>query len=149
MALLSLVKHYFPLDLNNPLLSVSCFFIFLLFLLNLIRTRTASKSKSNLNLPPSPPKLPIIGNLHQLGTLPHHSFRSLSKNYGPLMFLQLGQTPAVVISSAELACEFMKTHDLTIADRPQGTCPKILLYGCTDVGFGSYGSENWKQKRKI
>ncbi|KAK4264426.1 hypothetical protein QN277_025605 [Acacia crassicarpa] len=149
MALLSLVKHHFPLDLNNPLLSVSCFFIFLLFLLNLIRTRTASKSKSNLNLPPSPPKLPIIGNLHQLGTLPHHSFRSLSKNYGPLMFLQLGQTPAVVISSAELACEFMKTHDLTIADRPQGTCPKILLYGCTDVGFGSYGSENWKQKKKI
>ncbi|KAI9108860.1 hypothetical protein K1719_020165 [Acacia pycnantha] len=65
------------------------------------------------------------------------------------MFLQLGQIPAVVISSAELACEFMKTHDLTIADRPQGTCPKILLYGSADVGFGSYGSENWKQKKKI
>ncbi|XP_054807514.1 phenylacetaldehyde oxime monooxygenase CYP71AN24-like [Prosopis cineraria] len=148
MALLSLVKHYFPsFQLNGPLLSLSCFIIVVLFLINL-RNRP-SQSKSNLKLPPSPPKLPIIGNLHQLGSLPHHSFRTLSKKYGPLMFLQLGQTPAVVVSSAELACEFMKIHDLTIADRPQGICPKILLYGCTDVGFGSYGSEDWRQKRKI
>ncbi|XP_028765147.1 cytochrome P450 71A1-like [Neltuma alba] len=147
MALFSLVKHYFPLELNAPLLSFSCLVILVLFLFNL-RTRT-SKSKSNLDLPPSPPKLPIIGNLHQLGLLPHRSFRTLSEKYGPLMFLHLGQAPAVVVSSAELAREFMKTYDLTIADRPQGICPKILLYGCTDVGFGSYGSENWRQKKKV
>ncbi|KAI9072601.1 hypothetical protein K1719_045437 [Acacia pycnantha] len=147
MALLSLVKHYFPLQLNAQLLILSCFIaITVLFLLNL-RSRT-SKSKSNLNLPPSPPKLPIIGNLHQIGTLPHQSFRALSKTYGPIMFLQLGQTPTVVVSSAELASDIMKTHDLNFSDRPQGTCPTILLYGCNDLGFGNY-DENWKQKKKI
>ncbi|XP_054807705.1 phenylacetaldehyde oxime monooxygenase CYP71AN24-like isoform X2 [Prosopis cineraria] len=113
MALLSLVKPYFPLDLNGLLLPLSCFVITVLFLVNL-RTRTASKSKSNMNQLPFPPKLPIIGNLHQI----------------------------------ELAREIMKTHDLAFADRPQGICPKILLYGCADVGFGNY-SDIWRQKKKI
>ncbi|KAK4264421.1 hypothetical protein QN277_025600 [Acacia crassicarpa] len=146
MALLSPVKHYFPLEPNALLLFLSCFIITVLFLLNL--NRRTGKSKSNLNLPPSPPKLPIIGNLHQIGTLPHHSFRALYKTYGPIMFLQLGQTPTVVVSSAELASDIMKSHDLNFADRPQGIGPTILLYGCDDVGFGNYG-ENWRQKKKI
>ena len=64
------------------------------------------------------------------------------------MFLQLGQTPTVVVSSAELASDIMKTHDLNFADQPQGTCPTILLYGCNDLGFGNY-DENWKQEKKI
>ena len=49
------------------------------------------------NFPASPPKLPIIGNLHQLGTLLDHSLHALSKKYGPIMFLDLGCAPTVVV----------------------------------------------------
>ncbi|XP_028765155.1 cytochrome P450 71A1-like [Neltuma alba] len=146
MALLSTVRHYFPLELSSLLLALSCFIVTVLFLFTL-RTRT-SKSKLNLNRIPSPPKLPIIGNLHQMGSLPHRSFRTLSEKYGPIMFLQLGQIPTVVVSSAELASEIMKTHDLAFADRPQGIGPTLLLYGCNDIGFGNY-DEKWRQKKKI
>ncbi|KAF7838256.1 cytochrome P450 71A1-like [Senna tora] len=149
MAVLSSYLKQFPSDQNITLLSsLFCFFIIALFLIKLRHGRRTTKSSNFINLPPSPPKLPFIGNLHQLGSLPHHSFRSLSQKYGPIMFLQLGQSPTVVLSSPEFASEVMKTHDLAFADRPQGTAPKILLYGCTDVGFAPYG-EMWREKKKV
>ena len=100
------------------------------------------------NLPPSPPKLPIIGNLHQLGTLPHDSLHALSNNYGPLMFLNFGQTPTLVVSSADMAREMSKTHDVAFSNRSKTTAADALFYGCTDVGFSPNG-EYWRQARKI
>ncbi|CAL0330852.1 unnamed protein product [Lupinus luteus] len=131
----------------------STFYLSLFFSISIIFVFTLArktKSKTNLNLPPSPPKLPIIGHLHLLGSLPHKSLRNLSQKYGDMMLLQLGQmkSSTLVVSSADVIMEIMKNHDLAFSNRPQFTAPKILLYGCNDVGFGMYG-ENWRNKRKI
>ncbi|KAG2678727.1 hypothetical protein I3760_11G016600 [Carya illinoinensis] len=125
----------------NPYLS-------LLFIFSILYVSKLILKSGKSNLPPSPTKLPIIGNLHQLGTLPHRSFRSLSKKYGPVMLLHLGHAPSLVVSSADMAREVMKTHDITFSNRPRTTAADILLYGCTDIGFASYG-EYWRQARKI
>ncbi|OVA20570.1 Cytochrome P450 [Macleaya cordata] len=100
------------------------------------------------NLPPSLPTIPIIGNLHQLGTLAHRSFRDLSQKYGLLILLHLGHVPALIVSSAEIAAEIMKTQDLVFANRPLTTAGKAILYGCAVVAFAPYG-EYWRQVRKI
>ncbi|KAG1362259.1 Cytochrome P450 71A1 [Cocos nucifera] len=100
-------------------------------------------------LPPSPPKLPIIGNLHQLrGSHPHRALHALSQKYGPLMLLKLGSVPTIVVSSAELAQEVMKTQDMIFASRPSLELPKKLFYGCRDVIFAPYGAY-WREVRKL
>ncbi|XP_027347033.1 cytochrome P450 71A1-like [Abrus precatorius] len=121
---------------------------YLLITIIVVLKLARAKIKANLNLPPSPPKLPIIGNLHQLGTFPYHSFRALSHKYGALMMLKLGKTQAIVVSSADVAKEIVTTNDITFSDRHKITAVKTMLYGGNDIGFGSYG-ERWKQKRKI
>jgi cytochrome P450 len=126
--------------LFTPLLS----FVFLLSFLYVFKRRRSGKP----NLPPSPPKLPIIGNLHQLGALPHRSLQALSKKYGSLMFLHLGNAPTLIVSSVDMAREIMKTHDVIFSNRPKITAANIILYGCQDVAFSPYG-EYWRQARKI
>lgn len=127
------------------------FFLFASILLVLVLLKLLSKEKSrkrNLNLPPSPPKLPIIGNLHQLGDMPHLSLRRLAGKFGPVIHLQLGEIPTVVVSSAKLAKEVMKTHDLALSSRPQIFSAKHLFYNCTDIAFSPY-SAYWRHIRKI
>ncbi|CAL5372791.1 unnamed protein product [Camellia sinensis] len=80
-------------------------------------------------------KLPIIGNLHQMGQFPHRSLLSLSQKHGPLMLLQFGSILVLVILSAQAAQEIMKTHDLTFSDRPKLRIASKLLYEARDVGF--------------
>ncbi|RVW20436.1 Cytochrome P450 71A1 [Vitis vinifera] len=104
--------------------------------------------KRKFNLPPSPRKLPIIGNLHQLGNMPHISLHRLAQKFGPIIFLQLGEVPTVVVSSARVAKEVMKTHDLALSSRPQIFSAKHLFYDCTDIAFSPY-SAYWRHIRKI
>jgi hypothetical protein len=120
--------------------------IFLVVLLSFFLKK--SRKGMPINLPPCLPKLPIIGNLHQLGNMPHLSLRRLADKFGPIIFLQLGEIPTVVISSARLAREAMKTHDLALSSRPRIFSTKYLFYDCTDVAFSPYGAY-WRHIRKI
>ncbi|RCV39937.1 hypothetical protein SETIT_9G011300v2 [Setaria italica] len=67
------------------------------------RSWSSGKGGRRLHLPPGPPRLPILGNLHQLGALPHQSLRDLARRHGPAMLLRLGSVPTLVVSSAEAA----------------------------------------------
>ncbi|KAK9146067.1 hypothetical protein Sjap_005970 [Stephania japonica] len=120
--------------------------IFFLATLSSARLRRTWSKKANL--PPSPPKFPFIGNFYQLGDLLHHSFRDLSRKYGPIMLLHLGRAPVLVISSAEMAREIMQNHDRVFAYRPALTAAQIILYKCQDIGYAPYG-EYYKLARKI
>ncbi|OVA07937.1 Cytochrome P450 [Macleaya cordata] len=120
------------------------------FLFMLIKKGRGSKTQNrNSKLPPGPWKLPLIGNLHNMsGLLPHHTLRDLAKKYGPLMHLQLGEVSAVVVSSPKVAEQFLKTHDLIFASRPQILSTEIMSYGYSDILFSPYGNY-WRQLRKI
>ncbi|MED6193675.1 hypothetical protein PIB30_021816 [Stylosanthes scabra] len=119
----------------------------LLTLLFLIFTFRKSDLKRN-NLPPGPWRLPFIGNLHQVGELPHRSLQQLSSIHGPLMFLKLGSVPTLVVSSAEIAKEIFKNHDFAFSGRPKLYAANRLGYNGSAITFTPYG-DYWKEIRKI
>ncbi|KAL6846672.1 hypothetical protein ACP4OV_024120 [Aristida adscensionis] len=104
-------------------------------------------SRRRRRLPPSPRRLPLVGNLHQLGRLPHRSLRALAAAHGPVMLLRLGRVPAVVVSSPAAAREVMQAQDHAFASRPSLAAPRRLLYGCTDIAFAPHGPY-WRAARK-
>ncbi|KAJ4814402.1 cytochrome P450 family 71 polypeptide [Rhynchospora pubera] len=126
--------------------TVMFFSIIILLLSTFLLKRSALK---NLRLPPGPWPLPIIGNLHCLiGSLPHRALRDLSQQYGPLLLLQLGETPTIIASSIEASREILTTHDVNFASRPISPTVHILSGGGKGIAFSSYG-EYWRHVRKI
>ena len=99
-------------------------------------------------LPPGPRRLPIIGNLLELGDKPHQSLATLSKKYGPLMFLKLGSTNAVVISSPEAAQEALNKKDQAFASRTVLHAIQAESHHKFSVVFLP-ASAHWRSLRKI
>ncbi|GAB4859143.1 hypothetical protein Ancab_040395 [Ancistrocladus abbreviatus] len=128
-------------------------FVFLLVVLSTIfilqKISTHDKIGHNL-LPPGPPKLPFLGNIHQLATSPfvHQRLCDLATKYGPIMHLQLGEISTIVISSPDAAKQVLKAHDNIIASRPRLIAATILFYGCKDIILAPYGNQ-WRRGRKI
>ncbi|KAM3404208.1 hypothetical protein ACQJBY_007349 [Aegilops geniculata] len=101
-------------------------------------------------LPPAPRGLPVIGNLHQVGALPHRALRALAaaQSAPHLMRLRLGQVPALVASSPAAAAELMRAHDHAFATRPYFHTAEILTYGFRDLVFAPHG-EHWRHVRRL
>uniref|UniRef100_A0A0D9XBX2 Premnaspirodiene oxygenase n=1 Tax=Leersia perrieri TaxID=77586 RepID=A0A0D9XBX2_9ORYZ len=99
--------------------------------------------------PPGPWRLPVIGSMHHLvNVLPHRKLRDLAAVHGPLMMLQLGETPLVVASSKETAREVLKTHDTNFATRPKLLAGKIVGYEWADILFSPSG-DYWRKLRQL
>ncbi|EOY20997.1 Cytochrome P450 superfamily protein, putative isoform 2 [Theobroma cacao] len=103
--------------------------------------------KNGRKHPPGPRPLPVIGNLHLLGKLPHLNLHHLAKRYGHIMLLRLGYVPTIVVSSPQAAELFLKTHDVVFASRPKVQACEYLSYGGKGMGFTEYGSY-WRTVRK-
>ncbi|KAK4713025.1 hypothetical protein R3W88_018932 [Solanum pinnatisectum] len=125
------------------------FSLFIFFLFMIIQNWSRNSKTLKKKLPPGPWRLPIIGSVHHLtrGT-PHRVLRNLSQKYGPIMYLQLGEVPTVVVSSPHMAKQILKTHDLAFASRSVTMLGKILCYNSTDIAFSPYG-DYWRHMRKL
>uniref|UniRef100_A0A7N0UZL3 Cytochrome P450 n=1 Tax=Kalanchoe fedtschenkoi TaxID=63787 RepID=A0A7N0UZL3_KALFE len=98
--------------------------------------------------PLTPWRLPVIGNFHQLTSLPHRGLHNLSQIYGRMMIVYFGSAPYFVISSADLAREVTKTHDYHFSNRVKSTASRLLFAGSDDLVF-SPNSHFRRQAKKL
>ncbi|XP_062117611.1 3,9-dihydroxypterocarpan 6A-monooxygenase-like [Humulus lupulus] len=117
-------------------------------IISLGRAIKSFKAQTNPPLPPSPPALPIIGHLHLIGKLPHHDFCKVSGRYGPIVYLRFGNKHSLLVSSAEIAKECLKTNESCFLNRPQRTNIQYLTYGNSDFVLAPYGPF-WKFMKKL
>ncbi|XP_077396350.1 cytochrome P450 2H2-like [Festucalex cinctus] len=100
-----------------------------------------------LLLPPGPPRLPLVGNLHQLDKkAPFKTFVELSKRYGPVLTVHLGWQRAVVLVGFDTVKEALvdQADDFT----GRGPVP-FLLRATKGYGLAISNGERWRQLRRF
>ncbi|XP_010250222.1 PREDICTED: geraniol 8-hydroxylase-like [Nelumbo nucifera] len=120
-------------------LSLAAFFLLLPLIL---RRRTW------YNAPPGPIGWPILGYLPYLSDRLHEDLFHLAKTYGPLFSLRMGQRPAIVVSSPEMAREVLKHKEASFSSRTITEAVRCIAYDGTSLVFVPYGSR-WRLLRKI
>ena len=125
---------------------VSLLLVFLsTFLINFVYYKL---NKTRPKLPPSPPAIPVIGHLHLLWPSFHKSLQNLSTQYGQIFSLRLGFTRCIVVSSASVATEVFKTHDLAFAEHPELGFSDKISYGNSGFFSAPYG-DYWRFIKKL
>lgn len=138
-------------NLQNELLASVTKLPLAVILLAFFTFTVLSKRRRNgwkRKLPPGPMPWPIIGNLLQVGAVPHEGTRKLTQQYGPLVFLKLGFVKAVVTDDPKLVTEFLKKQDHVFASRPHNIASEHFTYGGQDIAFAPYGA-HWRTMRRL
>ncbi|KAI3883144.1 hypothetical protein MKX03_000933 [Papaver bracteatum] len=116
-------------------------------LLQLLRWKATASSRRD-RLPPGPQGWPLVGNIFDLGTLPHVSLAKMSRKYGPLVWIRLGAVNTLIISSAEAAAELFKIHDHTFCNRHLIQAFKSDEAMSSIVALSEYGPF-WRAMRRL
>ncbi|KAJ4348472.1 uncharacterized protein N0V89_009847 [Didymosphaeria variabile] len=104
------------------------------------------RSKS---LPPGPPTLPLVGNLHQIPkTGAHYKFTEWARMYGGIFSLKLGPATAVVITDRRLVKELLDKKGNVYSARPQSYVANDLITGGDHLLVMQNGTK-WRLFRKL
>ncbi|PYH46717.1 cytochrome P450 [Aspergillus saccharolyticus JOP 1030-1] len=131
------------LDLSKTLYTV----VFAVFLSGVWRlSKIGRRAKA---LPPGPPTLPILGNLHQISSEKRHlQFEKWSREYGPIYSLVLGTRTMIVLNSAQAVKDLLDRRGAIYSSRPDSYVAQDVLSGGLRVLFMEDGA-TWKSIRQL
>ncbi|GAA5836682.1 hypothetical protein JCM11251_002697 [Rhodosporidiobolus azoricus] len=131
------------LDLSTPQVLLGTLAFGLASLLVFLWPRKAA------NLPPGPAPGFFVGNRNQApATKPWRWFRDLNQKYGDVVYLQMGQTPTIVLGSAQAAWDLLEKRSNIYSSRPRFIMGQELLSN-NMRGLMSGYNDNWRRWRKV
>ncbi|XP_067150960.1 cytochrome P450 2K6-like [Apteryx mantelli] len=121
--------------------------VLILILLLVLKRDGFWKNHARRGFPPGPRPLPIIGNLHILDLKrPYRTMLELSKTYGPVFSIQMGQNKMVVLSGYETVKEALVNQADAFAGRPE---IPLIEEAAKGLGIVFSRGENWKVMRRF
>ncbi|KAM7501710.1 hypothetical protein LguiB_000614 [Lonicera macranthoides] len=104
-----------------------------------------------LPLPPSPFQWPIIGNLNAICTnkpVFRWIHRLMQEMNTEILCLRFFSTHVIVVSSDDLATEFLKIQDTVFSSRPVCLAAEIISSGYQSAALSPMGDQ-WKKMRRV
>ncbi|PSR77908.1 hypothetical protein PHLCEN_2v7650 [Hermanssonia centrifuga] len=100
-------------------------------------------------MPPSPPGLPVLGNILQLPRLnPWIQFTDWRYQYGPIYSLNVAGQAVIVLNSFDTVTDLLDRRSSIYSDRPRSIMAGEILGGGIILAFMGYG-ERWRRLRRI
>ncbi|CAI0403671.1 unnamed protein product [Linum tenue] len=125
--------------------------LFLLLAPAIVLVLLLRNRRQSLRLPPGPKPWPVIGNLLQIGPMPHATFARLAQTHGPLISLRIGTQLLVVGSSPDAATAILKTHDHHLSGRsvPHVSFARDPDLNRDSIAWSTHCSDQWRSLRSL
>ncbi|KAI3979959.1 hypothetical protein MKX01_042613, partial [Papaver californicum] len=104
--------------------------------------------RKTCRLPPGPPGWPLVGNIFDLGRLPHATLAGMKQTYGSVIWIRLGLVNTLVINSADAATELFKNHDHALCNRHLNESLRSDEVLTATVALSDYGPY-WRMMRRL
>lgn len=107
------------------------------------------RDRDKLPLPPGPPTIPIIGNLHQMSlTYPWKQHTEWTKKYGPIFRLKAGKDTIIILGTMKAARDLLDKRSRIYSSRPRS----VMAGECVSKGLRPvlmpYGDQ-WKDAMRV
>ncbi|EXJ84778.1 hypothetical protein A1O3_05450 [Capronia epimyces CBS 606.96] len=100
-------------------------------------------------LPPGPPTLPVLGNIHQIPIKGSYlKFTEWAKTYGGIFSLKIGSGTAIVLTDRKLVKQLVDKKSAIYSNRPHSYVSHNLITGGDHVLIAHYG-KTWQRYRKV
>ncbi|ESK83069.1 cytochrome p450 [Moniliophthora roreri MCA 2997] len=108
-----------------------------------------ARNPKGLPLPPGPPGLPIIGNVHQLlGKSIVPLLEKWTREYGPVVHIKLFGLPVIIVGSSAAGKELLETRHQKYSGRPNLLLASEAMQGGMMMPF-IHANERFRRVRKL
>ncbi|KAF7336387.1 Cytochrome p450 [Mycena venus] len=98
-------------------------------------------------LPPGPPTVPLLGNLHMMpAEFAQHKFTDRARKYGGIYSLKVGSGTVVVLTDPAAVKELMDKRSGSTVERPPSHVADLVTGG-SNMALAHY-TENWRTLRR-